>query len=48
VRRAGKSASEHADGWNAARFGANGIVETPRCTGASIRNAVDDGITLQH
>ncbi len=48
VCRAGKGAREHAHGWYTTRFGDNGIVETPRCTGASIRNAVDNGITLLH
>ena len=29
-------------------FSQNGVVETPRCAGASIRDAVNDGITLRH
>ena len=48
VRGPGKGAGEDADGWHAARFGHYRVVETPRRAGASIRNTVDDGITLQH
>jgi len=29
-------------------FSQNGVVETPRCAGASIRDAMNDGITLRH
>jgi hypothetical protein len=46
LRGTGKGTGEDADRGDASGFGHYGVVETPRCAGASIRNAVDDGITL--
>lgn len=48
MRGAGEGAGEDADGRYASGFGHNRVVETPRCAGASIRNAVDDGVTRLH
>jgi hypothetical protein len=43
-----KGTGDDADRGHASGLSQNGVVETPRCTGASIRNAVNDGITLRH
>ena len=45
---AGKSTGDDADRGHALGFSQNGVVETPRCAGASIRDPVNDGITLRH
>jgi len=44
----GKGTGDDADRRYAPGFSQNGVVETPRCAGASIRDAVNDGITLRH
>jgi hypothetical protein len=43
-----KGTGDDANRGHAPGFSQNGVVETPRCAGASIRNAVNDGITLRH
>ena len=48
VRRPCKGTGEDADGWHASGFGRYRVVETPRRAGPSIRNTVDNGITLHH
>ena len=44
----GKGAGDDTDRGHASRFSEHGVVETPRCAGASIRNPVNNGITLRH
>ena len=44
----GKGTGDDADRGYASGFSQNGVVETPRCAGASIRDPVNDGITLRH
>jgi hypothetical protein len=44
----GKGTGNDADRGHAPGFSQNGVVETPRCAGASIRDPVNDGITLRH
>jgi hypothetical protein len=44
----GKGTSDDADRGHAPGFSQNGVVETPRCAGASIRDPVNDGIALRH
>src|SRR5215467_12947697 len=44
----GKGAGNDTDRGYASGFSQNGVVETPRCAGASIRDAVNDGITLRY
>src|SRR5262249_31408100 len=44
----GKGTGDNTDLRHALGFSQNGVVETPRCAGASIRNAVNDGITLRY
>ena len=44
----GKGAGDDADRGYAPGFSQNGIVETPRCAGASIRDPVNNGIALRH
>src|SRR5262245_12524141 len=44
----GKGTGDDTDRGHASGFSQNGVVETPRCAGASIRDTVNDGITLRH
>ncbi len=43
-----KGTGDDADRGHAPGFSQNGVVETPRCARASIRDPVNDGITLRH
>jgi hypothetical protein len=44
----GKGTGNNANRGHTSGFSQNGVVETPRCAGASIRDPVNDGITLRH
>jgi hypothetical protein len=44
----GKGTGNNANRGHASGFSQNGVVETPRCAGPSIRDPMNDGITLRH